>query len=69
MKLIDRYILTKFLSTFLFVVLILVAVVSVIDLTEHQDKFVQHNLGFGKVMEYYLSFIPWIANLLTPITV
>ena len=47
MKIIDWYILKKFLSTFIFVVLILVAIIVMIDLTEKNDDFIEHNLTFG----------------------
>jgi hypothetical protein len=38
MKILDKYILKKILSTFFFVVLILVAIICIIDLTEKIDK-------------------------------
>ncbi len=69
MKLIDQYILKKFLSTFFFVVFLLVAIVTVIDYTEKNDDFLEHNLGFAEVLGYYIDFIPYVASLITPITV
>lgn len=69
MKILDRYILKKFLVSYLFVVLILVAVIMVIDITEKSDDFLEHQLTFKQIAGYYLDFIPWIANLITPITV
>ncbi len=69
MTLIDRYIIKKILATFFYVVLILVAIITVIDITEKIDKFTKNNLSFGIVLGYYGDFIPWIAGLLTPITV
>ena len=69
MKILDRYILKKFLSAFFFVVLILVTIIVVIDLTEKNDDFIKHNLGFMEIMGYFLAFIPYIANFITPITV
>lgn len=69
MKLLDKYILTKILSTFFFVLLILVAIIVVIDLTEKVDKFSANNLSTATVMGYYLDFIPWIAGLISPIIV
>lgn len=68
MKLLDKYIITRILSTFFFVVLILVAIIAVIDITEKIDKFARNNLGSGVIFQYYLDFIPWIAGLITPIT-
>src|SRR6478735_3985033 len=69
MKIIDKYILNKILTTFFFVVLILVAIVSVIDLTEKMDKYSRNNLDTLTILSYYADFIPWIAGLITPITV
>ncbi len=67
MKLLDKYILVKILSTFFFVLLILVAIIVVIDLTEKVDKFADNNLGTLQILGYYADFIPWIAGLIAPI--
>lgn len=66
---IDRYILKKILTTFFFVVLILVSVVAVIDLTEKVDKFSRNNVEASLIIGYYLDYIPWVAGLIAPITV
>jgi len=70
MKLLDKYILKKFLTTFVFVVLILVSVICVIDFTEKNDDFIQNNVGIHSILfDYYLNLIPFYANMLSPITV
>ncbi len=69
MKLLDRYILKQFLSTYVFVVGLLLAVITVIDLTEKTDKYAKANLGFMEILGYYGDFLPWISGLITPITV
>jgi len=69
MKLLDKYVLKQFLSTFFFVVLILVTVVSIIDMTDKMDKFAKANLGAAQILGYYRDYIPWIGSLLTPITI
>ncbi|HMQ00904.1 MAG TPA: LptF/LptG family permease [Cyclobacteriaceae bacterium] len=69
MRLIDRYILRQFLGTFFFVVLILVSVITVIDLTEKTEKYVKNNVSAMQILGYYLDFVPWVAGLITPITV
>src|SRR5699024_7393414 len=63
------YILKKFLSTFFFVVFLLVSIVCVIDYTEKNDNFLEHNLSAAEVINYYIDFIPYVASLITPITV
>ena len=69
LKILDRYILKKFLGTFGFVVLLLVSIVCVIDFTEKNDDFLEHQLGGGEILAYYLDYIPYLASLITPITV
>ena len=69
MKILDRYILQKLLTTFLFVVFIIVAVIVVIDITEKIGDFTKPEVPLGRIFQYYMDFIPWIANLISPITV
>jgi len=69
LTIIDRYIFKYLLATFAFVVLILTAVITVIDITEKMEKFSYHHLKLGTILEYYGGFIPWIMGYLTPITV
>lgn len=67
-KILDKYLLGKFLKTFVFVTVMLVFVVVVIDYTEKNDKYINHGLSALEISKYYLTFIPWIASFLTPIT-
>jgi lipopolysaccharide export system permease protein len=69
MKLLDQYILKRFLSTFFFVVLILLAVITVIDLTDKMDKFAKAGVTGGQIAGYYLDYISWIGSFITPITI
>src|SRR4051794_38753817 len=69
-KLLDQYIIKKFLSTYVFVVLILVSVICVIDFTEKNDDFIQHNLTAKTILlDYYINLFPYWASLLSPITI
>lgn len=68
MKILDKYILKTLLSTFFFVVLILLAVITVIDLTEKMDKFAKAGVTSAQITSYYLDYISWIASFITPIT-
>ena len=69
-KLIDRYILKKYLATYLFVVLIFCSIIMIIDYTEKNDDFSDHSLSIGQVMGgYYLNVFPYLANFLSPILV
>jgi lipopolysaccharide export system permease protein len=69
MKILDRYILKKFLTTFFFVVGLLVLIIVVIDFTDKNEKFIKNDIPAKEILSYYLAFIPWIASLITPITV
>lgn len=69
MKIIDWYILKKILATFVFVVLILMAIITIIDLTEKMEKYTRNHLDTATVLGYYLDFLPWVMGLITPITV
>lgn len=69
MRIIDRYILKQFLSTFFFVVFLLVLIIVVIDITEKMEKFTSKGLSFAQVAGFYLDYIPWLANTITPITI
>jgi len=69
-KILDRYILQKFLTTFVFMVLLIVAVVLAIDFAEKLDDFIEKKAPLDQVLlRYYLNYAPFIANLLTPICV
>ncbi|UZR94089.1 LptF/LptG family permease [Chondrinema litorale] len=70
MKILDRYILKKFFVTYFFVVAILISVIVVIDYTEKSDDFIKHDLSiFFIFKEYYLNYIPNMANTLSPIAI
>ncbi|TAF67400.1 MAG: YjgP/YjgQ family permease [Cytophagales bacterium] len=70
MKILDLYILKKYLTTFVFVVFLLSAVLVIIDMTEKIEDFNRMNRTAWQIAtEYYLNFIPYYANMLSPIIV
>ncbi|MDR0791807.1 MAG: LptF/LptG family permease [Chitinophagaceae bacterium] len=70
MKLIDKYIIKKFLTTFLFTIALFIVISIVIDIGEKTDDFIKSQLGVWRIFtDYYLSFIPYIAALLFPLFV
>jgi lipopolysaccharide export system permease protein len=70
MKILDKFIIKKFLVTFLFVVLVLCSVICVIDFTEKNDDFIKTQPGIRAIIfDYYLNYIPYLANMISPITV
>jgi len=60
----DRYIISKFLSTFFFALGLISMVAIVIDLAEKIDDFIQNNASTHQlIFDYYIYFIPWFYNL------
>lgn len=70
MKILDRYILKKFLSTFFFCILLMTLVVVVVDISEKTDDFVKSRLPAWRIfVDYYGGFIPRIDAMLFPLFV
>jgi len=69
MKILDWYILKKFLKSYVFVVLVIELVVVIIHITENNENYINHELGFVQIAGYYLDYIPYIANMIAPITI
>ena len=69
MKLLDRYILKKFLYAFIFVLLLLTPVIALIDFAEKNECFIKYNLNYKEILDYYYAYILYIINFITPITV
>ena len=68
LKKLDRYILGKYASSFLFSALIFSLVAVAVDLSEKIEKFILNKLSIMEVLsEYYINFIPFINGLLWPI--
>jgi lipopolysaccharide export system permease protein len=70
MKIIDRYITVKYLSTFIFVVLLLTSVIVVIDVAEKIGDFVEKKIPMHEIIwDYYANFLAFMLNLFSPICV
>lgn len=70
MKKIDRYILSKYLQTFFFCILLMTLIVVVVDISEKTDDFVKSKLSAWEITrDYYFGFIPRIDAMLFPLFV
>lgn len=70
MKKLDIYILKKFLGTFFFAILLIISISVVFDLAEKIDDFLESDAPLQAiVLDYYANFIPYFANLFTPLFV
>jgi lipopolysaccharide export system permease protein len=70
MKILDWYILKKFLVTFIFTILAITTIAVVIDTSEKADDFVNSGLKTGQIiMQYYIGFVPYIISMIFPLMV
>ena len=68
LKILDRYIIKKFLGTFLFVVLIFSLIAVIIDFSQNVEEFIDEQLPAWQVIkEYYFNFALFINGLLWPL--
>lgn len=70
MKKLDLYILGKFLGTFVFAIMLIISISVVFDMAEKIDDFLEHSAPLEAIVfDYYANFIPYFANLFTPLFV
>ena len=70
LKLLDWYIIKKFLGTYVFAIALIISIAVVFDFNEKQDKFMSHDAPWSAIIfDYYLNFIPYFANLFSPLFV
>lgn len=68
MKIIDKYILKKFLGTYFMATLLFLAVIAMFDVTEKLDAFLTAPLK-ATLFDYFASFLPYFAVQLSPLFV
>jgi lipopolysaccharide export system permease protein len=67
-KIIDWYIISKYLGTFLYTLTLFVIIIIIFDLSEKLDDFLSANLTFWQVITlYYAGSIPFYVNMLSPL--
>jgi lipopolysaccharide export system permease protein len=67
MKILDWYILKKFLGTFVFIMALLLSITIIIDLEEKIDSLINNHATLKLVVfGYYIYFIPYITSLIGP---
>lgn len=67
MKIIDRYILKRYLATFSVMLLMFIPIGIVIDVSEKVNRMIENQVPFIEIAEYYMNFTIYFANLLFPI--
>lgn len=64
LKIIDVYIIRKFLGTFFLAISLILAIAVVFDISEKIDDFIENGATLKKIVfDYYLNFIPYFAVL------
>ncbi len=67
-KILDVYLLRKFLGTFFYAIGLLVVIVVVFDISENIQDFIDKKAPISAIIfEYYLNFIPFFVNLFSPL--
>lgn len=67
MKILDWYIIKKYLATFSVMLLLFVPIGIMVDISENIDKMLASEAPAGAIVMYYFNFVIYFANLLFPI--
>ncbi|WP_282070454.1 LptF/LptG family permease [Olleya namhaensis] len=67
MKILDWYILKRYLLTFAVMLLLFIPIGITVHLAEKIGKILENNVPFGEVMQYLLDFTIYFAHLLFPL--
>ena len=66
MKILDWYIIRKFLGTYVFAIALILAITVMFDINEKLDAFLQAPLK-ATVFDYFLNFLPYFAKQFSPL--
>ncbi|MBR0049208.1 MAG: LptF/LptG family permease [Prevotella sp.] len=70
LKRIDRYIINKFIGTYIYSILLIISISIVFDVNENLAKFSTHHAPLKAIVfDYYANFVPYFANLFSPLFV
>ncbi len=65
-KILDRYIIRNFLGTYIFAILLLLAIVVMFDVNEKLDAFLKAPFK-ETLLDYFVNFLPYFANQFSPL--
>lgn len=70
LKRIDRYIMAKFIGTYIYSIILIISISIVFDINENLAKFTTNHAPMKAiVMDYYANFVPYFSNLFSPLFV
>ncbi|MDY3857990.1 MAG: LptF/LptG family permease [Muribaculaceae bacterium] len=64
----DLYIIKKFLGTYIFAIMLILAITVMFDVNEKLDSFLKAPLK-ATIFEYFMNFLPYFANQFSPLFV
>ena len=65
-KILDRYIIKKFLGTYVFAIVLILAITVMFDINEKLDSFLKAPLK-ATIFDYFFNFLPYFANQFSPL--
>ena len=66
----DRYLIAKFIGTYIFAIILIISISIVFDVNENLDKFTKFGAPLKAIVfDYYANFVPYFANLFSPLFV
>ena len=66
----DRYIISKFIGTYIYSILLIISISIVFDFNENLNKFSTYHAPWSAIIfDYYANFVPYFANLFSPLFV
>lgn len=69
-KTLDWYIIKKFIGTYIFSIALIISISIVFDINENLSKFTQYHAPLKAIVfDYYANFVPYFANLFSPLFV
>ena len=69
MKILDRYIIVKYLSTFFTMLFLFIPIGILVDVSEKIDKFKEFDVPLEEIIDYYIDFVWYFGNTLYPLFV
>lgn len=66
LKILDWYIIRKFLGTYVFAIILILAITIMFDINEKLDAFTKAPLH-ATIFDYFLNFLPYFANQFSPL--
>ena len=70
MKILDLYIIKRFILTFFFILGLIMSIAMIFDVSEQIDDFIRHDAPLGGILiDYYLNFILFYGNLFSPLLI